>query len=621
MLKSISLSAVLGLFLLQANAQTLSMTPDVEAAHTKGTRQADGKPGPNFWQNHGKYNISISVAPPDKVIRGTEQIVYSNNSPDELKSLNMKLIMNMHRGGRTPNPEAGIQVDKILVDGKQASWDNAAASKTNFMFDLPKALKSKGSVKLDITWHFQLSDGRQGGREGLIDTTTYFLAYFYPRVSVYDDYRGWDTQEHTGGLEFYNDFNDYTLNVTVPKNYVVWATGDLQNPTKVLQPEAAKRLATSLTSDSTIHIATAQDVADKKVTAQKAANTWTFTSKNISDVTVGLSNTYVWDGASVLVDDANNRRASTQAAFPDKSADFHHSVQFSRNALGWFSHNYPGVPYPFSKTTAFQGTADMEYPMMVNDSPEEDLAFAQLVQDHEQAHTFFPFYMGINESRYPFMDEGWATTLEYLIGIAEQGQAKADAFYKKFRIVGWATRFDHTKEVPVITPATEVRAGQGNNFYNKPSLSYLAIKDLLGEDLFKKALHTYMDNWNGKHPNPWDYFNSMKTGSGKNLDWFFYNWFYTPYYVDLNLAAAEKSADGYTLSIKNIGGFAHPFDVVVTYADGTTESTHQTPAVWEQNQKEISVKVKAAKAAKSITLDGGVFMDADMKNNTWTAAQ
>jgi hypothetical protein len=620
MLKSILLSAFLSVALLGANAQTLTMPAHIESAYTKGTRTANGKPGKNFWQNHGRYNISISMSPPNKLVNGVEQITYFNNSPDTLKSLNMKLIMNMHRAGRggAVNPEAGIQVDKILVNGTKADWDNNAANTTNYMFPLSKTLMPHDSVKMDITWHYQLSNGR--GREGFIDSTTYYLAYFYPRVSVYDDYKGWDTQPHTGGLEFYNDFNDYTLNVTVPKNYIVWATGDLKNPTQVLQPEYAKRLTISLTSDSTIHVATAQDVAGKSVTAQNAANTWTFTCKNITDVALAVSNTYVWDAGSVLVDDAKKRRASVQAAFPDASDDFHHSVQFSRYALGWFSRNWPGVPYPFSKSTAVQGFADMEYPMMVNDSHEKDLGFAQLVQDHEQAHTYFPFYMGINESYYAFMDEGWATTLEYLIGIEEKGKQAADNFYKQFRVVGWATR-PHTQEVPIITPSPDVKFGAGNNFYGKPSLSYLALKDLLGDKLFKKALHTYMDNWNGKHPIPWDYFNSMKTGSGKNLDWFFYNWFFTPSYIDLALTGADKGGSGYTLAIKNIGGFAAPFDVNVNYTDGTIESFHQTPAVWEKDQKDISVKIKTTKEVKDITLEGGIFMDADMKNNTWVAGK
>jgi aminopeptidase N len=142
---------------------------------------------------------------------------------------------------------------------------------------------------------------------------------------------------------------------------------------------------------------------------------------------------------------------------------------------------------------------------------------------------------------------------------------------------------------------------------------------MLGDALFKKALQTYMSNWNGKHPIPWDYFYSMEEGSGKKLDWFFYNWFYTPYYIDLSLEKVEKASNGYDLSIKNIGGFAVPFDAILTYADGTTETFHQTPIVWEKDQKNISVNIKTTKEVKSITLDGGIFVDADMRNNTWTA--
>ena len=307
-----------------------------------------------------------------------------------------------------------------------------------------------------------------------------------------------------------------------------------------------------------------------------------------------------------------------QAAFADASEDFHHYVAFAHNTLDWFSHNLPGVPYPFPKTTSVQGFADMEYPMMVNDSHEKDLVFAQLVQDHEIAHTYFPFYMGTNESRYAFMDEGWATTFELLIGTAEHGKQMADDFYKKFRVDGWI-HAPHVRENPIITPSPEVTFGAGNNAYGKPSLSYLALKDLLGDELFKKALHTYMENWNGKHPIPWDYFYSMKKGSGKDLDWFFYNWFFTPSYIDLSLDKVEKTSNGHQLTIKNIGGFAVPFDAIATYADGTTESFHQTPAVWEHDQKNISITIKTSKEVKSITLDGGIFMDADTKNNTWTA--
>ena len=206
--------------------------------------------------------------------------------------------------------------------------------------------------------------------------------------------------------------------------------------------------------------------------------------------------------------------------------------------------------------------------------------------------------------------------LSIFIAIDERGEKGADEFYKKFRVKDWI-HSDHDLEMPVVTPSPDVSVHAGSNAYEKPSLSYIALKDLLGDELFKKALLTYMDNWNGKHPIPWDYFNSIKNASGQNLDWFFYNWFYTPYYIDIALEKVSKAPDGYTLSVKNIGGFAIPFDVNVTYADGSTGTFHQTPIVWEHNQAAIKVKIATSKLVTATTLDGGIFMDADTSNNTW----
>lgn len=612
------LALILLAFLSHAGAQTLTMPPEIQKAYDNGTRSLTGKPGKNYWENHGRYYISLTVMPPNTLLTGSEQISYFNNSPDTLKSLNMKLIENVHRGagrGVSSDTAAGIKVDRMVINGVNVPWDNDKAVTTNQMVDLPAPLLPHDSIKLAIDWHYNLS--KRHGREGVIDSTSFYIAYFYPRVSVYDDYKGWDTQPHTGSLEFYNDFNDYELDVTVPDNFIVWATGTLVDAAGVLLPGTAARLEESMTSDSTIHIATPQGLADKKVTAQNAANTWKWTATNVSDVALGISDHYDWDAASVVVDNKTQRRVSMQAAFPDASQDFHHSVQFGRYSLAWFSNNWPGVAYPYPKSNAFQGFADMEYPMMMNDSHAPDLGFAELVQDHEQAHTYFPFYMGTNESRYAFMDEGWATTFEYLIGISEKGQAAADEFYKSFRVARWI-HGPHDKENPIITPSPEVTFGAGNNAYGKPSLSYLALKDLLGDKLFGKALHNYMDNWNGKHPIPWDYFYSMSKGSGKDLNWFFYNWFFTPGYIDLGLAKVDKSGKGYSLSVRNIGGFAVPFDVVATFDDGTTERFHQTPKVWEHDQKETAVKIKPGKTVKSLTLDGGIFMDANEKDNTWS---
>ncbi|WP_460502989.1 M1 family metallopeptidase, partial [Hymenobacter agri] len=578
----------------------------------------DGRPGPNYWQNRARYDITVAAAPPARDIRGRETITYYNNSPDTLRQVVLRIIQNIHKPGASRDGDAaadyltsGVVIDTFRVGGQLKALPQNLGTAPGVR--LPRPLAPHDSVKFAVAWHFPIS--KESGREGMIDPTTYFLAYFYPRVAVYDDYNGWDRLPFVDSKEFYNDFNDYTLRVQAPANYIVWATGTLQNPDQVLQKAAAKRLKQSMTSDAVIHVATAADLAKNSITAQNATNTWVWAAKDISDVTVGLSNHYVWDAASVIVDAKAKRRASMQAAYADSTVDFRQSVKNGQYALGWFSNpnNWPGVAYPFPKMTAFQGFADMEYPMMVNDSPQQDPKFAQFVQDHEIAHTYFPFYMGINESRYAYMDEGWATTFELLIGRTENGQEAADKLYKMFRVNRWINDRSTAEDLPVITPSSELKAGYGNNAYGKPSLSYLALKDMLGDALFKKALHEYMDRWHGKHPIPWDYFNSMNSATGQDLNWFFNSWFFTNGYIDL----AVGTVAGNSVTVNNVGGFVAPFDMQLEYTDGSKETLHQTAAVWRSNQQQAVIITP--KAVKSVKLDGGIFMDANEKDNVSAA--
>jgi len=624
MLKSFLISAALCFVFLQVNAQSLYVPRDVKKAYKNQTRSMDGKPGSKYWQNTAHYNIAITLMPPNQTVKGREQITYINNSPDTLKSLNMKLILNVHRAGATrfrpTDPDYitdGMQVDSISVNGTPKKWDNKQAKATNQELGLSAPLLPHDSVKLNVTWHYELATG--AGREGVIDPTTFYIAYFYPRVSVYDDYNGWDKLEFNDRQEFYNDFNAYTLSVNVPKNFIVWATGTLQNPTQVIQPEYLKRLKASMSTDSVVHIATPADLAKNNITTQNDINTWIWKAGNISDMAVGISNHYNWDAASTVVDNATHRRASMQAAYADSSADFHQAVKFGVHALNWFSNQWPGVPYPFPKMTAFQGFADMEFPMMVNDSHDPDIADAEFLQDHEMAHTYFPFYMGINETRFGYMDEGWATTFEFFVNETEVGKQKAIENYKNFRVSQWINDPSGSEDLPIITPTSELKDGYAHNAYGKASLSYMALKDLLGDDLFRKALHTYMNNWNGKHPIPWDYFNSINSGAGRDLNWFFENWFYTNYYIDLGIQSVTKIGAGYKIVIDNIGGFDVPFDVKLSYSDGTTGVIHQTPAIWQVNQKQATVNLKNNKTITSVVIDGGIFMDADVSNNRWVA--
>lgn len=605
------------------SAQELYMPRNIKAAYTKGNRSMNGQPGPNYWQNHGKYNMDIKVDAESKTVSGQEEILYSNNSQDTLKTLVIRFVNNLHkptspRSGSVGEDflSSGLHISSFIVDGDSYKIDSKDWGTVGNV-RLKKPLNPKSKITVKINWDYPLS--KQSGREGQIDPSSFFVAYSYPRISVYDDYNGWDRIPHTDRAEFYNDFNDYVFAVSAPKDYVVYATGDFLNPEEVLQPEIVARLKKSLLTDEVVHIATEDELKNGKVTTQKDWNTWKFKVDHITDVTFALSNHYVWDGGSVVVDAKTGRRASAQAAYDANTGkDFLNSVKYNINALSWFSNNWPGIPYPYVKTIAFQGFADMEYPMMVNDSNFGDPVFAQLVQDHEVAHTYFPFYMGINETRYAYMDEGWATTFEYLIGIAEHGKKAADDFYKKFRVQSYINDKATEEDQPVISMSDQVSGvGYGNNSYGKASLSYLALKDMLGDATFKKALHHYMNTWNGKHPIPWDYFNSMNTGSGQNLNWFFQNWFFTNNYIDLAISKPQITNGKATFVIKNKGGFAIPFDILVTDTDGKTETIHKTPAVWKTNQKEMTMTVNTNRKIKSIKLDGGIFMDATPSDNVY----
>ncbi|WP_300672307.1 M1 family metallopeptidase [Soonwooa sp.] len=610
-MKKLLFSAALFALFSQVSAQELYMPRNIKKAYEKGTRDISGKPGKNYWQNKGVYDIKVKVNADTKIVSGSETILYSNNSPDELKTLAIRFVNNLHkpqspRSGYVSKDflSDGLTIKSLIVNGEKYNISSDFGTVTSVK--LNKALASNSKTEIKIEWEYPLSV--QSGREGQIDPNTFFVAYSYPRVSVYDDYNGWDMLPHSDRQEFYNDFNDYSFEISAPKNYVVWSTGDFLNPEEVLQPTFLKRYKESLKSDKIIPVANESEMKSGLVTKQNDWNVWKFKANHISDFTFALSNHYVWDASSVQL---KSKRVSVQSGYKVGAKDFEQYTGWMRYNIDWFSKNWPGVEYPYNAMTAIQGYADMEYPMMINDSTvPDDLQDARLTADHEIAHTYFPFYMGINETRYAFMDEGWATTLEYLIGIDHSGKEAAEKFYKNFRVKRWINDPSTEQDQPIITMSTQVSgAGYGNNSYVKASLSYLALKDYLGDALFKKALHHYMDNWNGKHPIPWDYFNSMNTGSGKNLNWFWNNWFYSNYYIDLKINSVSQNNNTVDLKIDNVGGFAIPFDVVLKFDDNSTQSKHYTPEVWEKNQKQLLLNIPSNKKVKSVELDGGLFMD------------
>lgn len=260
--------------------------------------------------------------------------------------------------------------------------------------------------------------------------------------------------------------------------------------------------------------------------------------------------------------------------------------------------------------------------MMVNDGSNADTSFTRFVAEHEIAHTWFPFYMGINETRYAFMDEGWATTFEYLINQVDMGPQRAESFFKDFRVQGWIRDPSPVEDLPIVTPEDVLKSSAwGNNAYGKAALGYLALKDLLGDAVFRKSLHAFMDRWHGKHPIPWDFFYTVNNVSGQNLNWFWTSWYFDHSYIDIGIESVAKTTAGYAVALDNVGGMPAPVSFVLTYADGSTETVHETSAIWATDVKHARVRVSAKKPVRSIALSGGIWMDADSSNDRWESGR
>jgi hypothetical protein len=615
--------------------EPLYMPRNVRAAYELGSRSMDGKPGPNYWQNTAVHDIHVTVMPPSRTVSATQVMTYTNNSRDYLARLPVRLYMN----SRLPEAQRevdvsedyltpGVSIDAFSINGVETPWAPLPGSGDTFkVIQLPIPLGPGESVTMSFDWHYELAAPKH---EGVVDPTTFFLGYFYPRITPYNDtdtdalsgVPGFDVEEFTyrSGRERFDDFADFNVSVTVPKNYGVWASGELQNANEVLQPKYAQRLEESRTSDKVINIATPAEMKAGQVTTQTASVTWKWKAENITTFGIGLSDHYVWDAGSVVVDSATGRRASVESAYPVEATDYKNMVEDAKAALVFGSTQWPGVPYPYPKTSVFVGGADEEFPMLINDgaeAPPVPGATVRFVAAHELLHSYFPFYMGIDERRYPMLDEGWTTAFEYLFGLQDVGKEQADLLFKAVRSGNTLAPIPGA-DIPIITPADATRGRiSGINAYEKSALGFLALKELMGDEAFKASLQEYIARWNGKHSLPWDMFNTFNETYGQNLNWFWNNWYFEPNHLDLAIENVKPGANGTTVTVKNIGGFAMPFDLVVQYADNSVETFRQTPALWKDSPASASIALTSTKEIKAALLDTGIFMDPTNGNNVW----
>ena len=610
------LALVLGLsFSTAAAQQGLPIPAEVQKAYEKGTRTITGKPGKHYWQNRADYVLDIDFDPSSRLITGQVEIKYSNNSPDTLKQLWFKLYPNLYKKGvvgksriAESDKHEGVAITDLRIGEQVLNQDTYVIDGTN-MHATIKPLKPGKSLTIKLKYSYTLNKGSHI-RTGQVDDGAYFIAYFFPRIAVYDDLDGWNKYPYTGEEEFYNDFGDFRAEITVPDKYVVWATGDLKNADNVFSKPVADRLRLAERVDSVVNIISKADLERFSVT-NKGQNTFRYEAKYVPDFAFAVSNHYLWKSTSVVVDSTTSRRTRVDAIFNPEHKDYYEVVDFARSTVDAMSHVFPRWPYPYSHETIFDGLDQMEFPMMVNDNPVKERDDAITLTVHEIFHTMFPFYMGTNETKHAWMDEGWATIGEWEIG--PMIEPKMTDTYGVEPTANTSGRKDDT---PITTLTTELKgAGTFTNSYPKPAMGYLFVRDYLGEPLFTKALHHYIRNWNGKHPMPHDFFYSMNEGAGKNMNWFWKRWFFEEGVTDLAIASVTKSAKGYEITIENKSNKPLPIDLNLTFEDGTRETLHRSIGVWETGASKVQLEITTGKKLKRLLLGGPHTPDKNKSDN------
>ena len=607
------------------SAQQLFTNTNIQNAYRNETRDRSGKPGKNYWQNRADYQISANFDPATQLLQGNEIINYKNNSPDTLEQIIIRLYPDLYKKGvaRLSNIAEkdlgnGVQIESLRIGNENITSfsDSEKAYRAGTLLYLIPAqeIMPHSEIKFEISWHYKVNTGSPV-RTGMVDSTSYFIAYFFPRISVYDDVDGWDTWSYNGVEEFYNDFGNYNVAVSVPKGFVVWATGDRQNSADNFDKNVLDKINKASISTDIIHIIDSTDYLKKDIFKKDASATWKFSASNITDFAFALSDHYLWDASSVLVDSATGRRTVAGAAYNKIHKDYFDVADQAHQTVFYTSHFYPKYPFPFNHITVFDGTDQMEYPMMANDNPTFTHKDAVQLTTHEIFHSYFPFFMGTNETQYAWMDEGWASIGESLIS-PKMGEPEDDGIFSKKR---YEEMSGTDRDVPLITntkeyPGTTYLA----NSYGKGGSCYYVLQDMLGDSLYFKALHQYMNEWNGKHPTPYDFFYSINSGSGKNLDWFWQRWFFGWEYPDLSIKNVAKNGSQAKITIENKGGLPVPIYLTIISKSGEKTIQKYTAGVWENGDKEKSLIVpKSYSDISEIKLGNEFIPDKFITNNTW----
>ncbi|MCF6221078.1 MAG: M1 family metallopeptidase [Robiginitomaculum sp.] len=583
-------------------------------------RNASGAPGVAYWQQQADYNIDVAIDEDKRQLIASSDITYHNNSPDTLKYLWVQLDQNRFKdgsiarmsetaansGSRRDKAGAGDSLSYNAMRRIQALEDteygfvikdvSGADGKplpyiindTMMRIDLPVPLAPGEQVEFSIDWQQNILDeaavGGRGGYEYFpkTDTYLYFLAQWFPRMATYSDYDGWHNKQFLGRGEFTLEFGDYEVNITVPSDHIVTATGVLQNPTKVLTKTQRKRLDQA-SATKQVFIVTPEEALENEKSRAKGTKTWRFKAENVRDFSFASSRKFIWDAKLHEQDSETMPVVTAMSFYPNEAEPIWSkystaSVIHTMDVYNRFTFAYP---YPVSISVNTWERGGMEYPMITfngyrptKDEKTGEITYSRNIKHamigviiHEVGHNYFPMIVNSDEREWTWMDEGLNTFLEYLTEYE---------WDKNFNILGGQTNpldvipnyMKSSGQVPIMTQSDSILQF-GPNAYSKPASSLIVLREtVMGRELFDHAFKEYAQRWKFKRPTPSDFFRTMEDASGVDLDWFWRGWYFGTDYVDVGITGVRE----YTIADQ----------------DPDVESKKERKDYWRDNPKPIS---------------------------------
>jgi hypothetical protein len=537
-------------------------------------RTASGAPGPKYWQQRADYDIKCELDEKNLKLTGSETVTYFNNSPNTLTYIWLQLDENEHSTVNNANYQSsnpgGKQVPTAALDQAAEKGDNGyghkiakltdamgkdlkyTVNKTMMRVELPAPLKAGQRFTFKLDWSYKISDrmsmGGRGGYEYFPEDGNHLftITQWFPRLCVYSDNQGWQNHQFTSRGEFALAFGNYNVQMTVPADHVVMATGQCQNYQQVLSPAQLARWQKAQTSKEPVEVVTLEEAKNAEKQKSDKKKTWIFKAENVRDFAWGSSRKFVWDAMPAMVE---GKKVMCMSAYGKEAYGLYR--KFSTKAVAHTIKSYSKftIPFPYPVAQSIEASNGMEYPMICfnygrtekDGTYNEGIKYGMLgVIIHEVGHNFFPMIINSDERQWSWMDEGLNSFVEYLT---------EELWDNKFPVRGkgpaWAIT-DYMKlpkeQLEPIMSNSENIVGFGPNAYTKPATGMNMLREtIMGRELFDYSFKEYARRWAFKHPEPADLFRTMEDASGEDLDWFWRGWFFGTDACDISIDTVKYS--------------------------------------------------------------------------------